>query len=166
MPAAGILPDKSTAERFQKTKAPPERSAASFLTDNIQCHASAEHESTAHKMPTATDTPTHTAAVKGRISTATRSQVRNPVTAMASTFEKSQPRSSKPPKSLPVTGIATIPMNSASSHQVQNVHTSPPRRYAESTVRSTAAVSSGNNSLIFFSSFFCSSCIRSCPADG
>ena len=101
-------------------------------------------------MPTATDTPTHTAAVKERISTATRSQVRNPVTAMASTFEKSQPRSSKPPKSLPVTGIATIPINSASSHQVQNVHTSPPRRYAESTVRSTAAVSSGNNSLIFF----------------
>ena len=101
-------------------------------------------------MPTATDTPTHTAAVKERISTATRSQVRNPVTAMASTFEKSHPRSSKPPKSLPVTGIATIPMNSASSHQVQNVHTSPPRRYAESTVRSTAAVSSGNNSLIFF----------------
>ena len=105
-------------------------------------------------MPTATDTPTHTAAVKGRISTATRSQVRNPVTAMASTFEKSQPRSSKPQKSLPVTGIATIPMNSASSHQVQNVHTSPPRRYAESTVRSTAAVSSGNNSLIFFFIFF------------
>ena len=101
-------------------------------------------------MPTATDTPTHTAAVKERISTATRSQVRNPVTAMASTFEKSHPRSSKPPKSLPVTGIATIPINSASSHQVQNVHTSPPRRYAESTVRSTAAVSSGNNSLIFF----------------
>jgi len=101
-------------------------------------------------MPTATDTPTHTAAVKERISTATRSQVRNPVTAMASTFEKSHPRSSKPPKSLPVTGIATIPMNSASSHQVQNVHTSPPRRYAESTVRSTAAVSSGNNSPIFF----------------
>ena len=101
-------------------------------------------------MPTATDTPTHTAAVKERISTATRSQVRNPVTAMASTFEKSHPRSSKPPKSLPVTGIATIPMNSASSHQVQNVHTSHPRRYAESTVRSTAAVSSGNNSLIFF----------------
>ena len=101
-------------------------------------------------MPTATDTPTHTAAVKERISTATRSQVRNPVTAMASTFEKSHPRSSKPPKSLPVTGIATIPMNSASSHQVQNVHTSPPRRYAESTVRSTATVSSGNNSLIFF----------------
>ena len=101
-------------------------------------------------MPTDTDTPTHTAAVKERIPTATRSQVRNPVTAMASTFEKSHPRSSKPPKSLPVTGIATIPMNSASSHQVQNVHTSPPRRYAESTVRSTAAVSSGNNSLIFF----------------
>ena len=101
-------------------------------------------------MPTATDTPTHTADVKGRISTATRSQVRNQVTAMASTFEKRHPRSSKPPKSLPVTGIATIPMNSASSHQVQNVHTSPPRRYAESTVRSTAAVSSGNNSLIFF----------------
>lgn len=42
-------------------------------------------------MPTATDTPTHTAAVKGRISTATRSQVRNPVTAMASTFEKASP---------------------------------------------------------------------------
>ena len=101
-------------------------------------------------MPTATDTPTHTAAVKERISTATRSQVRNPVTAMASTFEKSHPRSSKLPKSLPVTGIATIPMNSASSHQVQNVHTSPPRRYAESTVRSTAAVSSGNNSLVSF----------------
>ena len=101
-------------------------------------------------MPTATDTPTHTAAVKGRISTATRNQVRNPVTAMASTFEKSQPRSSKPPKSLPVTGIATIPINSASSHHVQNVHTSPPRRYAESTVRITAAVNSGNNSLIFF----------------
>ena len=101
-------------------------------------------------MPTATDTPTHTAAVKGRISTATRRQVRHPVTAMASTYEKSQPRSSKPPKSLPVPGIATIPINSASSHQVQNVHTSPPRRYAESTVRSTAAVSSGNNSLIFF----------------
>ena len=48
MPVAGILPDKSTAERSQKTEAPPERSAASFLTDNIQCHASAEHEKVQH----------------------------------------------------------------------------------------------------------------------
>ena len=58
------------------------------------------------------------------------------------------------PNSRPVTGMETIPIRNASIHQVQNVHTSPPRRYAESTVRSTAAVSSGNNSLIFFFIFF------------
>lgn len=44
--------------------------------------------------------------------------------------------------------MATIPINSARSHQVQNVHTSPPRRYAESAIRITAAMDSGSIFLI------------------
>ena len=67
---------------------------------------------------------------------------------IASAFENSHPLSSNPSKSLPVTGIATIPIIIASSHQVQNVHTSPPRRYAESGIRFTAAMDSGSIFLI------------------
>ena len=102
----------------------------------------------AQKIPQITDTPMQVAAVNGRSFTATRNQVKNPVTAIASAFENSHPLSSNPSKSLPVTGMATIPINSARSHQVQNVHTSPPRRYAESAIRITAAMDSGSIFLI------------------
>ena len=149
MPVDGIPPDKSREEKFRRKEVLHEQSAGFFRMGNILSPFSAVHEKRmAQKIPQITDTPMQVAAVNGRSFTATRNQVKNPVTAIASAFENSHPLSSNPSKSLPVTGMATIPINSARSHQVQNVHTSPPRRYAESAIRITAAMDSGSIFLI------------------
>ncbi len=113
-----------------------------------------------------TDTPIQVAAVNGRSFTATRNQVRNPVTAIASTFENIQPLSSNPANSLPVTGMATIPIRNASSHQVQKVQTSPfTEDMQTSAIRINADYHSGSISLICIF-IVCSSCIRLCGEGG
>ena len=101
-----------------------------------------------HKIPHTADTPIQETAVNGSSFTATKNQVRNPVTAIARTFEKIQPLSSNPQKSLPVTGIASIPMRKANIHQVQKVHTSPFSKYADSPTRAAARNTLGTTCFI------------------
>ena len=80
--------------------------------------------------------------------TATRNQVRNPATAMARTFENIHPLSSNPSNRIPVTGMASIPMRNARIHQVQNVHTSPFSKNADSPIRAAARSTRGASRFI------------------
>ena len=57
-----------------------------------------------------------------------------------------------PANSLPVTGMATIPIRNANSHQVQNVHTSPFNRNADSPARAAARSTLGAHFFIRTSS--------------
>ena len=99
--------------------------------------------------PHITVTPIHVTVVKGSSFTDTRNHVKNPVTAMASTFENIHPLSSNPAKSLPVNGMAAIPSSSASSHQVMKTHTSPSRNLKAAPTSSNVPKISGSHFLIF-----------------
>ena len=74
------------------------------------------------------------------IFTATRNHVRKPLTAIAVTFENIQPLSRNLRNNLPVNGIAAAPSTSASRYHVQNVHTSPCKRNADSATIKSAGI--------------------------
>ena len=90
--------------------------------------------------PNAAVIPTQVTVVNFSILTDTRNHVRNPVIVMETTFENIHPLSANPRNSRPVTAIPTIPSTPASRYQVQNVHTSPLRRNADSATRKTAGM--------------------------
>ena len=70
----------------------------------------------------------------------TRNQGRNPVIVMETTLENIHPLSANPRNSRPVTAIPTTPSTAARRYHVQNVHTSPLRRNADSATRSAAGM--------------------------